>query len=111
MRPMSLEVIVPPVAVPSPSAENLYNGLLHSPFSARAHAHVRKMCGMVDIPICIRETDAASSNLKLFAHLLKTDDAAAYSDLKLCHLHQNHLVLTAVAAMMGGTSDRKQTVP
>ena len=107
LRPMSLEIIIPPVAVTSTSAESLYHGLLHSPLAAQTHRQVRAMLNMADIPVSICEADAAPANAKLFAHMLDTDsvghERALLSDLKLCHLHQNHLVLTGVISILGST--------
>ena len=41
--PMSLEIVIPPIMLPSPSAANMYYGMFHSSFVSKIHTTIRKM--------------------------------------------------------------------
>ena len=99
-RPMQLELVIPPTSVRTPAANSLYYALMNAPYMARIRELLGKMmCMATKYRAAINEIDGASGNDKLCAHLLSLDEDSGTPVLhcsKLCHLHQNHLITTAV---------------
>jgi hypothetical protein len=95
-QPMTLEIALPPAIVRSPSAAALYHQMMFGASTGPIHRLVDEMLSLADIAMKLYEADGASGNDKLFAHVLSKDTPNLLHDMKLCHLHQNHLIVTSL---------------
>ena len=95
-------IVVPPIQLPTVSAECLYNALFFNTFTRGIHQRLQKILATATtFKTILYETDAASGNDKLFHLLLCHDPFNLYRDLKFCHSHQEHIIESAVIVVVG----------
>ena len=99
--PASLDIVVPPVCIPTVSAVWLYYGLFFHVLTRPIHEMINKIILLARIRIQIDETDFAAGNDKLFHFLLSQNMPDIWHDLKICHSHQNHIIQGAICAIIG----------
>ena len=99
--PASLDIVVPPVCIPTVSAVWLYYGLFFHFLTRPIHEMINKIILLARIRIQIDETDFAAGNDKLFHFLLSQNMPDIWHDLKICHSHQNHIIQGAICAIIG----------
>ena len=99
--PAFLDIVVPPVCIPTVSAVWLYYGLFFHFLTRPIHEMINKIILLARIRIQIDETDFAAGNDKLFHFLLSQNMPDIWHDLKICHSHQNHIIQGAICAIIG----------
>lgn len=89
--------------VRSPSAAAIYYQLFLGQFTRPIQEGILKLMAIVAVPTFLCEIDAASGNDKLFHHVLHSwGGARTLWEGKVCHLHQNNLVVTGLVQHLGG---------
>ena len=102
--PVTIELVIPPMYVRSPSAAALFYALHNGPYTGPIQAAIESMFALAQTPIVLDECDAASGNDKLVAHMLSLDASSQpvrFHDWRKCSLHQNHLILTTLLDAVG----------
>jgi len=100
-QPVTVELVVPPGYVQTPSSASLFHALFGGPFTGPVQAALRRMLGAAKIPMILDECDAASGNDKMHAFLLSLDPPGVLREQLLCGLHQTHLVVTSTIQALG----------
>ena len=95
----SCKVCVPPQLVPGVSAEAIFDAM-QSRTVAPILAAARSICNLAGVAVEVMETDAASGNEKLCAHLLR--QSSSLWCWKQCSLHQHQLVQVQLLSLANG---------
>lgn len=98
---VEVDVTLPPCIVPSPSAANLYAGLFHNPTTKHIFAARELLFGFAAKGVDITETDAATANYRIEAHLSGRRTHKTSKDHFACRLHQHHIIECTVMCTAG----------
>ena len=106
--PRFYQIVVPPLQIPTTSAEWIYRGLYWHTFTYPIWQLLEKILSTATFcSMRIEEADYASSNDKMFHYLLshgKKQEHQTFGllhDFKPCHNHQNHHIMLVVFALVG----------
>ena len=96
-----LEMTLPPIVVSGTDAPSLWSGLFHHDTTRHILFARELLYSSARRAIDINETDAASSNLRLCAHLRARRESQPTVSVEhmLCRLHQNHLLEAVVVSI------------
>ena len=101
-------MVSPPIIVPKPAASDIYYALYHSPFLRPIMYALYLLMQRASVAVDVSETDDASSNSRLEAHLLSKclgiAEAGGKEVLKahmVCRLHQQQLAEVLLLAVAG----------
>ena len=101
---MSVEFLMPPMLLPSTSADSIWNAMMFNPVMKRIRDIRALLSSRATYNWVIHTIDKASGNLRLEAHELNVMDKAVFKDTMYCCSHQNHLIHGSLFGAVFGLS-------
>lgn len=98
----SLDVILPPMAIPTTSANAIWNAMHQHPFAKKVMTLKKYLLQRADCKWDIHSIGAASGNLRLEALDFNIADEDVCKGHVLCRSHQNHIIhISMIGAVFG----------